>query len=236
MNNAKILIVEDETIVGLDIKNSLAKFGFYVTNTVTNYDDAIKSVILEEPNLIIMDINLENSKDGIETVQYIHKNINKIPIIYLTAFTDDLTINKAILTNPIGYLVKPFNREELKSMIMLVMYKIENKQKNILLTSGNFKSLGFDYFFNEDTSELFYKEQPIKLGSKERILLNILINSKGNIIPLNILEYEIWSDSFVANGAIRTLLYRLRSKLNHYFIETIPSIGIRFNYSQGNKI
>ena len=92
MIKTKILIVEDETIVALDIKRAVIKMGFDVTNTVTNHDDAINSVISNKPDFIIMDINLENSKDGIVTVESI-KKIENIPVIYLSAFSDDETIN-----------------------------------------------------------------------------------------------------------------------------------------------
>ncbi len=70
-----------------------------------------------------MDINLKNSKDGIETAKEIQK-IENIPIIYLTAYSDENTIERAIKTNPISYLLKPFKREELKSTILLGLYKI----------------------------------------------------------------------------------------------------------------
>ena len=109
----KVLIVEDEIIVALDIKNTLNKIGIKVTNFVVNYDEAILNVTMNIPDLILMDINLKNSKDGIETAIAIQK-IKDIPIIYITAFNDDLTINRAILTNPIHYMIKPFRIEELK--------------------------------------------------------------------------------------------------------------------------
>ena len=128
MTKTKILVVEDETIVALDIKSALKKIGFEVTNTVTNHDDAIKSVQANKPDIILMDIHLENSKDGIETAQDIQK-IENIPILYLSAFSDDETIDRAVQTNPLGYLTKPFKREELKTTIHLGLYKI-NKQNN----------------------------------------------------------------------------------------------------------
>jgi DNA-binding NarL/FixJ family response regulator len=108
MTKAKILIVEDQAIVGLDIKSALQKLNFEVIGAVTNYTDAINSIQKDSPNIIIMDINLDNSKDGIETAT-VAKQINPdIAIIYLTAFADDTTIHRAAHTDPVGYLVKPF--------------------------------------------------------------------------------------------------------------------------------
>lgn len=104
MQKVKILIVEDEPIVALDIKNTLVKLGHIVTDTVTNHDDALSSIAVNEPDIIFMDIHLENSKNGIETTQDIQK-IKNIPVVYLTAFSDDATMQKAIDTNPVSYIL-----------------------------------------------------------------------------------------------------------------------------------
>ena len=127
MDKIDILIVEDEAIVALEIKRTILKMGFGVTDMVTNYDDAIKSIKEKLPNIVLLDIHLKNSKDGIETAHAI-KEIASVPIIYLTAFCDDKTIERAVETNPIGYLVKPFKREDLKSTLQLAIYKIKNSK------------------------------------------------------------------------------------------------------------
>ena len=81
IEETKILIVEDESIVALDIKSAVLRLGFQVSDTVTNYFDAITSVKANEPDIVLMDINLKNSKDGIETATDI-KRIKNIPIVY----------------------------------------------------------------------------------------------------------------------------------------------------------
>ena len=130
MEKTKILIVEDETIIALDIKRALEKMDYEVTNMVYDYQGAIKSVKINRPDLILMDVNLGNSKDGIETAKEI-KNYHDIPIIYLTAFSDERTINRAIETNPVRYLIKPFKREELKSNILLGLNKTKTKKEEL---------------------------------------------------------------------------------------------------------
>lgn len=224
MIKKKILVVEDETIVALDIKSALRKLGFEVTATVTNHDDAIKSVKANEPDLILMDINLENSKDGIQTAHDIQK-IKNIPILYLTAFSDDETISRAIKTNPVGYLIKPFKREELKSTVQLGLHKIDmTNQTNI---DKNCQHLGFDYYYDLQNQNLFYKTAPIKLSIKENLLLKILVEANGSIVPFSELEYHIWPDDPISNSTLRTLIYRLRTKLEYKLIETIPSFGCK---------
>jgi DNA-binding response OmpR family regulator len=221
---AKILIVEDESIVALEIKKVLNKLGFEVTATASNFTEALNSVSLNKPNIIFMDINLNNSKDGIETTQEIQK-ISNIPIIYLTAYSDEETIYRAIKTNPISYLMKPFKREELKSAILLGMYKMtKSNQTNI---DKNCQTLGFGYYYDLIHETLFYETVPIKLSVNERKLLSLLIEAKGSILSFTDLEYLIWPDNPVSNSALRTLIYRLRIKLEYKLIDTIPSVGCK---------
>ncbi len=126
MDKIDILIVEDEAIVALEIKRTILKIGFGVSNMVTNYNDALASIKEQTPDIIILDIHLRNSKDGIETAKEIQK-ISNIPIIFLTAFSNDETIERAIETNPIGYIVKPFKRADIKSTLKLAIHKINHR-------------------------------------------------------------------------------------------------------------
>lgn len=224
MHNTKILIVEDETIVALDIKRALTQLQYEVTNTVTNYDDAIKSVEENTPDIILMDITLENSKDGIEIAHTI-KEMKDIPIIYLTAFSDDNTINRAIETNPLGYLIKPFKREELKTTLILGLHKIN--QKKIAFLNTHCSYLGYNYYYDADNESLYFNDIPLKLSLKENLLVKILIEAKGQLVSFQEIEYYIWPDGAISNSTLRTLIYRTRAKLDYKLIETIPSFGCK---------
>ncbi|WP_263833911.1 response regulator [Sulfurospirillum oryzae] len=224
MTKTKILIVEDEAIVALDIKKALIQLGHDVITMVTNHDDAIRSVEKNRPDIIIMDIYLNNSLDGIQTAEDIQK-IHAIPILYLSAFADDETINRAVKTNPIGYLTKPFKREELKSTIQLGLYKKEITDQ--LAIDHSHTSLGLNYSYDHINGQLFYGDMLIKLGIKENALLRILIEAKGKPISFQELEYFLWPDTPISKGALRTLIYRTRAKLEYKFIETIPSVGCK---------
>ena len=220
----KILVIEDEAIVALDIKSALEHLGFEVIDTASTYDEALESVKNSKPDILLTDINLVGSKDGIETVQDIQK-IKNIPIIYLTAYSDDKTIKRAIQTNPIGYLLKPFKREELKSTILLSLHKI-NQSNNIKIDKESI-NLGFNYYFDLENEILLYQNMPIVLSKKERMLMTILVEARGSIVPFRYIESLIWSDNFISDSTLRTLLYRLRAKLEYKLIETIPTIGCK---------
>lgn len=220
MKKIKILVVEDETIIALDIKNSIEDMGFEVIDYVCDFNGVCKVLQKQLPDIILMDINLEESIDGIQISQNIQKY--KIPIIYLTAYTDEKTISRAIKTEPIGYIVKPFNDNELKATILLGIHKLQ-KEKNL---NNNYLHLGDSYYFDKIKKELFFNNVHINLSKREKNLLILLIEAKGNIISFIDLEREIWED-IVTNSALRVLIFRLRCKLEHKFIETISGEGCR---------
>lgn len=225
MTKTRVLIVEDEAIVALEIKKALLKLDLEVTNTISSYDEVFDCITDKEPDIILMDINLEGSpKDGIEIVCEIQK-IRNIPIIYLTAYSDDKTIDKAIATNPIGYLIKPFRIQELKSTILLGLYKINHP--NDVTIYKNCLHIGFNYYFDLKSKSLYYKNKPIRLSLKEKELIVILVEARGAIVSFEQIEYYLWPDKPVSDSALRTLVYRLRSKLDYKLIETVPSFGCK---------
>lgn len=112
----KILVVEDEFIVAADIKMTLKRLNYCVTSTVDSGEEALRQVALEKPDLILMDITLKGSLDGIQTAKIIMIK-HGIPVIYLSALNDEQTIYRALATKPYGYLIKPFATIELHTAI-----------------------------------------------------------------------------------------------------------------------
>lgn len=120
MNKTKILIVEDERIVAIDIKATLEDHGFEILDIVISGEEAIEKALELKPDLILMDIFLKGQLTGIDAVQKIKEKMD-IPVIYLTAYEDKKTMNKAQETNPVGYIVKPFEEDFLVSFIKKVL-------------------------------------------------------------------------------------------------------------------
>jgi len=120
----KILIVEDELIIAEDIKSILQEQGYNVIGIAMDYNEAVKLLNhKEKPDLVLLDVNLNDNKDGIDLAQYINEHY-KIPFIFATSYSDSQTLERAKATNPINYLVKPFKKEQLQSTIEISLHKI----------------------------------------------------------------------------------------------------------------
>ncbi|NIM13459.1 MAG: response regulator [Candidatus Aminicenantes bacterium] len=139
MDAAKILIVEDETIVALDIKRRLVKLGYDVAAVVATGEEAIEKVEETPVDLILMDISLPGDIDGIEAAKRIQGRFD-IPVVYLTAHSDKATLERAIVTEPFGYIVKPFDKKTLYAAIEMAIYKQRMKVK-IKEKDENFRNL-----------------------------------------------------------------------------------------------
>lgn len=122
MANEKILIVEDEAVVALNLQNLLRRLDYKVVARVDNGTAAIDTVSNTHLDLILMDIRLKGELDGIETAQLIYK-ISNIPIIFLTAYNDDSTVKRAMGSRSFGYLIKPFDERQLHIAIQLELHK-----------------------------------------------------------------------------------------------------------------
>ena len=118
----KILIVEDEVIVSMVLEETIVKLGYQVVGTVVNGPDAIEKTGETRPELVLMDIRLDGEMDGIEAAEKITALYN-IPVVYLTAHSDEKTLDRAIKTQPYGYLIKPFRERELYTTIEMAINK-----------------------------------------------------------------------------------------------------------------
>jgi PAS domain S-box-containing protein len=119
---AVILVVEDESIVALDIKNHLLRFGYRTMGPVSSAEAAFNEINRQVPDLVLMDIKIHGNMDGIEASRIIREKYHR-PVILLTAFADDQTLDRAKVSGPFGYILKPFNERELKTTIEMALYR-----------------------------------------------------------------------------------------------------------------
>jgi len=142
MAKTSILVVEDEAIVAKDIESSLKKLGYTVPSVENKGEDAIDAAGTHKPDLILMDIMLKGEISGIEAAEQI-KNRYKIPIIFLTAYADESTLSKAKVTEPYGYIIKPFKEIDLHTSIEMALYK-HAKEREVVKERDLYSSIVLD--------------------------------------------------------------------------------------------
>ena len=122
MSKARILLVEDEPITAMDAQRRLLRLGYEVAGRCDAGMDAISKAKELQPDVILMDINLRDDMDGITAAEIINKD-KKTPIIFVTASSDDQTLERAKITEPFGYLLKPIKERELQITIEVALYR-----------------------------------------------------------------------------------------------------------------
>lgn len=127
MNKAQILIVEDEPIIADDLAYTLEELGYGVTGIAHDARDAITHIALQKPDLVLLDINLEGDADGIDVAGKLHSEF-RIPFIFLTSLADKSTLDRAKVTEPSGYLVKPVNENDLRTSLEVALYNFNQRQ------------------------------------------------------------------------------------------------------------
>jgi len=149
-----ILVVEDESIVRKDIERSLEKLGYNVVGQADNGEKALELARSLKPDLALMDIQIKGNMSGIDTAEAIKQEMD-IPVIYLTAFADEPTLNKAKLTEPHGYILKPFKEIDLHTTIEMAIHK-HSREKEVKVENELLRSLTS---FKSNANYLFIKHQ-----------------------------------------------------------------------------
>lgn len=152
----KILIVEDEAIVAKDISVCLEKIGYEVIATFSKGEKALHFKKKNKPDLVLMDIMLAGNISGIEASAEIKKK-HDIPVVFLTAYADEKTIERAKVTEPYGYVIKPFKEIDLRTSIEMALYKFKKEKEKLSgIESSSFKNspISSDYIYVKSNSKL----------------------------------------------------------------------------------
>lgn len=244
MDNNNIIIVEDDEITALNLKLSLQKHGYNITAICNNIAQAKNKIKSYKPNIIIVDISLQHSNDGIELAKYIRQEF-QIPFIFLTSYSDDDIISQAKLTEPYGYIVKPFDPNSLHATLQMALFKYEmekNRKEDInslkvdklnlekLLYSKRTSDkpivpFGDDYHLDISICETFYRGKKIKLTKKENAFLRLLVAQLGLVVTFEQAMNYVWDENGATENSVRTLVWRLRNKLETDIIKNASGIG-----------
>ena len=248
MNKIKILIVEDESIIALNLKETLIELGYEPCGIAPNRCKTI--ALLEkgiQPDLILMDIYLKGPTTGIELSKELKITMPEVPVIFLTANSELATIKEASKAFSYGYIIKPYKKPSLHAAIEVAIAKVneDNKKREKLdaieninktlehqLTVNRDKNhrtvqLKYGYLYDKETNILYYGDEPVKLTSKEKSIIDLLCNSAGHFISQDQMEYAIWQDEPAGYAAFRSVLFRLRSKVHKDLITNQNNTGYK---------
>ncbi|NOQ30554.1 MAG: response regulator [Helicobacteraceae bacterium] len=243
MSLANVIIVEDDEVTAMNLKMSLEKQDYCVVHMSTTIDNAKSNINSLKPDIIFIDIFLENDNDGVSLGQYIHDEL-KIPFIYLTSHDTNETLELAKSSEPSAYMIKPFEPKNLHSTIQMALYKSEQELKRDLTVNElenhkaemekllyNKKTAGEeivtfgDYYLDLKLNETFYKDQKIKLTKKENAFIRLLIARLDQVVDFQEVMDYIWENQSATENNIRTLVWRLRSKLPTEVIKSSSGTG-----------
>jgi DNA-binding response OmpR family regulator len=244
MEKKNVIIVEDDEITALNLNLSLQRQGYRVVAICDTALQAKNKINAYKPDIIIIDISLQESNDGIELAKMIRSQYN-IPFIFLTSYSDDAIISQAKLTEPYGYIVKPFDPNSLHATMQMALFKydVENKRKNdinsLKVDKLNLEKLlyskkasdkpivpfGNDYHLDISVCETFYKGKKIKLTKKENAFLRLLVAQLGLVVSFEQAMNYVWDESGATENSVRTLVWRLRNKLETDIIKNASGIG-----------
>ncbi len=244
MQENKILIIEDDEVTALNLKISLEKQEYNVVSIADTVIQARNKIKIYEPDIIIIDISLQKSMDGIELANYI-KNTHNIPFIFLTSHSDDDIILEAKKTEPYGYIVKPFNPASLHTTLQIAMFKFSEEKKrkenfmHLKEDKLNLEKLLYakkisdkplvmfskDYHLDISVCETFYQNKLIKLTKKENAFIRLLVAQLGQVVTFNQAIDYVWEEHGATENSVRTLVWRLRNKLPTDIIKNSSGIG-----------
>lgn len=201
MDEIKVLIVEDEPVIAKNISMYLNNNDFIVSGIAYDDDEAISQLQNNAPDAVILDINLDGIKDGIDIAHYIN-NHNKIPFIFLTSYADKETLEKAKQVEPAGYIVKPFNEKTLLATLEIAISNHAGKN-NTLVPSLELQKLN-RHLLSHLTEREFDVLQNIYNGKTNNQIAEILFVSV-NTIKAHIKNGYLKLDTSSRSTAIKRL-------------------------------
>ena len=209
----KILLVEDDEIIGESIKNYLELNG----NQVDYFKNPLK--VLEEVypdhyDIFLIDINMPDM-NGYELYKELKKYAD-VPVIFITAYSDIEHIEKAFEIGAADYIKKPFELKELELRIKRLVFKNTNEIK----ITDNYK-------FDLNKLKLLYKNEEVELTQNEKFFLEMLVKNIGQVVEIDKLKDYVWDGKDICDNTIRTQVKKLRNKLKENFIKNVRGVGYK---------
>ncbi|MBN2825421.1 MAG: response regulator [Campylobacterales bacterium] len=229
MNSCNILIVEDEFLNAQFLEQVVEGLGHRVVGNVQSANEALMVAREHIVDVVLMDINIEGDIDGIQCSILLNHKKN-IPTIYITAFGDSATIGEATNTNIYGYIIKPFNENDIEAVLAVAVSRLKrekNKSSDEPEEPKYTIELGEGYCYNLKSKTLLFSQdqEQISLSKTLSNLLYLLCLHFDHIVTHEKLVNFVWNDKSVSDSTVRDTVLRLRKTIPMLNIETISGVG-----------
>ncbi|MEM8528402.1 MAG: LytTR family transcriptional regulator DNA-binding domain-containing protein [Bacteroidota bacterium] len=197
MDTVRIMIVEDDMIIAADLSMQLTNLGYEITSILARGEDVLKHLESDLPDLILMDIQLKGTIDGVQTAQIIYDKY-QLPLIYLTANTDDPTFQRAKETRPFAFIAKPFEESDLERTIELVVSRLDVPSKKEIETAKQAENA----FILDDRIFVKQRDRMIKIFlsdilyvAADRYYCKVFTSKKEYLMTVPLKEFEARIDA-----------------------------------------
>jgi len=230
----KVLIIEDEAITQRYLKDILGQYNLECVDCYDNAKEALAHIKTTNYEMILMDINIKGSMDGIQLSREILRTRN-IPIIFITAHSDSETFQEVLELTPYGFIAKPFSSQDVEMALQLAhkrfqalkdKIEIEEIEENIEMVD-----ISKDFVYSKEEKILFHEDTPVQLNAKQTILIDILCKNINNSVDYDTLTLAIWENEYIADSALRTLVYSIRKMMPELPILSHSKVGYSLSKS-----
>ncbi|MDF1875129.1 response regulator [Sulfurimonas sp. SAG-AH-194-I05] len=216
-----ILIVEDDILIARFIESVLVHKEYNVVGIVKSASELLEIMKTVCIDLIFMDINIEESMDGIGLARHINMKAS-YPILFLSAYGDDATIEDAMGSYVVGYLVKPVAPKNIIAALNVAKNIIGSMKK---VVKDDTLYLGEETFYNKEFSVVTYQGEEVSLTQKEKKILKILVQNKGSTVSIENIKNYVWTDENISLSSLRVKINSLKVKLTHVQIMSVYGQG-----------
>lgn len=227
-----VLIIEDEAITQRYLKDILGQYNLNSIDCYDNAKEALAHIKTKNYDMILMDINIKGSMDGIQLSREILRT-RTIPIIFITAHSDSETFQEVLELSPYGFIAKPFSSQDVEVALQLAHKRFlahkEKVQTEHVEETIDIIEITEHYTYSKTENTLYFDDKPVKLNAKQTILIEILSANLNNSVDYDTLIMALWENDYIADSALRTLVYSVRKLLPDLPISSHSKVGYSLN-------
>ncbi|SFV70560.1 sensory transduction regulatory protein [hydrothermal vent metagenome] len=221
-----VVIVEDEVITQRYLQNILSHYQITVSACFDNAKDTLANIKNLPCDLLLVDINIKGSMDGIQLAEEILRMVT-LPIVFISAHNDDNTLEEVLEVAPYGFIAKPFSSKDVFVMLQVAYNRYLTQLNPVAEQKKELLEIVINetYCYSKKTMELMRNGKSVKLNHKQKIFLSVLAAYPNKAVGYDFLISKIWGSGEVSDSALRTLVYSLRKLLPDLPVVSRSKVG-----------